>query len=124
MNNLYSNLPTTNSPAKSSTVQAYDASYNQPFEIDASTLSAVKGFFGSRGFDSISSENIAVIIIKQAITDNYNPLAILDTLKGLDAVQISSMVSEILNYNRVKTSFLGYSLAFTPHEETVRNIIA
>lgn len=124
MNNIYSNLPNTNSASTNGTVRAYDAFYNQPFEIDSGTLSAVTGFFGSRGFDAVSSENIAIIIIKQAITDKYNPLEILDTLKGLDSVQISSLVSEILNYNRVKTSFLGYSLAFTPHEETVRNIQA
>lgn len=110
--------------SQSGTVKAFDTFYNQPFEIDANTLTAVKSFFGSRGFDPISSENIAIILIKQAVTDKYNPLEILDTLKGLDSVQISSMVSEILNYNRVKTSFLGHSLAFTPREETVRNIRA
>jgi len=92
--------------------------------MDANTLSAVSGFFGGKGFDPVSSESIAVIIIRQARIDGYNPMEILDTLQGLDNAQISSLVSEILNYNRVNTSFLGYTLQFTPLKETSRNILA
>jgi hypothetical protein len=51
-------------------------------------------------------------------------MQILDTLKGLDSVEISALVAEILNYNRFKTSYLGYALAFTPRIEVSRNIVA
>ena len=119
----YNNLPYSNVSA-SAIVQAYDAYFNSPVELPASTLDAMKGFFTGRGFDTVSAESISVIIIKQAKKDNYNPMQILDTLKGLDSVEISALVAEILNYNRFKTSFLGYALAFTPHIEVSRNIVA
>ena len=47
---------------------------------------------------------------------------ILDTLKGLDNVQLSGLVSEILNYNRFKSSSLGYADKPQPHPEIQRNI--
>jgi hypothetical protein len=123
MSTLYSNLPATKSTADA-TVQAFDNYYAQPLELNASTLVAMTGFFTSRGFNNVSAESVAVIIMKQAKKDGYNPMQILDTLKGIDNVEISALVSEILNYNRVKTSFLGYAREFTPHFEVKRTIIA
>lgn len=121
--NLYSNLPSKTSTADA-TVKAFDANFNKPLELNASVLNAMTAFFEGRGFEPGAAQSIAVIIIKQAKHDNYNPMIILDTLKGLDTVEISALVAEILNYNRVKTSFLGYARQFNPSDETIRNIIA
>lgn len=121
MSDLYSNLP----PSKSSAmVQIFDAYTNKPLELEASILTAMKGFFTSRGFEDQSAESISVIIIKQAKNDGYNPMVILDTLKGLDNVEISALVSEILNFNRFKSSFLGYARQFNTADEVKRNILA
>ena len=120
---IYSNLPPTTT-AVNSTVQAFDAYYSQPLELDASTYTAMVSFFTSRGFEQTASENIAVIIMKQAKIDNINPMVILDTLRGLDSAEMSAFVSEIINFNRFKTSFLGYALNFTPNINVIRNIEA
>lgn len=119
----YNNIP-SNLSAKDSKIRAFDTYYEKPLELDAGTYTAVKSFFTERGFDDQSSESISVIIIKQAKQDGYNAMQILDTLKGLDNVEISALVSEILNNNRFKTSFLGYALEFKPVDEVQRNIIA
>jgi hypothetical protein len=123
MSNLYSNIPPHKTTADA-TVQAFDNYYSAPLELSASTLAAMTGFFTNRGFDSISAESVSVIIMKQAKIDGYNPMQILDTLKGIDTAEISALVAEILNYNRFKTSFLGYAREFTPHDEVQRNVIA
>lgn len=123
MADLLSNLPANNTAANSM-VKAYDAYLNKPLELETSTLSAMKGFFTSRGFEELSAESISVIIIKQAKNDGYSPMTILDTLNGLDNVQISALVSEILNYNRFKSSFLGYARKFNTVREVDRNILA
>jgi hypothetical protein len=122
MTDLYSNLPSTNGGTPM--VNAYDAYINKPVELDANTLHGMKGFFASRGFEESSAESISVIIIKQAKSDGYNPMTLLDTLRGLDNVEISALVSEILNYNRFKSSFLGYARQFNTSNEINRNIIA
>lgn len=121
MSNSYSNLPT--SSEKNATVQAFDNYYSQPIELDATVLAAMKGYFTNRGFDDSAAESIAVIITKQAKQDNYNPMQILDTLKGLTDVDLSGLVSEILNYNRFKTSSLGYAQTFQTNPEVARNIM-
>lgn len=120
---IYSNLPQPTND-KESIIQFFDAYYTKPLELNANVLAAIKGFFTSRGFEDSSSETIALIIIKQAKKDGYNPMDIMDTLKGLDNVEISALVAEILNFNRLKTSFLGYARAFTSNYEIKRNILA
>lgn len=123
MNPTYNNLP-SKTESKTAIVQAYDAYTSAPLEIDASTLDAMRGFFTSKGFDATAAESVSVTIIKQAKQDGYNPMQILDSLKGLDSVEISALVAEIINYNRFKTSFLGYALAFSANNEVARNIQA
>lgn len=120
---IYSNLPQSTT-AKDETVQFFDAYYSKPLELNANTFNAMKGFFTSRDFDNAAAESITIIIMKQAKIDGYNPMQILDTLKGLDTVEISALVAEILNYNRFKTSFLGYARDFAPNYDVKRNIIA
>jgi len=119
----YTNLP-VDKTSINATVQAFDTYYSKPLELDAGIYTAMVSFFTSRGFDKEPAGSISAVIIKQARIDGYNPLKILDTLKGLDNVEISALVSEIINYNRFKTSFLGYALAFNPNQQVLRNIQA
>lgn len=121
----YNNIP-VNKPANSdnATLQAFDGYYDQPIEIAVSTYNATIAFFTSRGFDKVSAESVALVILKQAKKDNLNPMQILDTLKGLDKIEISALVAEIINYNRFKTSFLGYSLEYRTNAQVSRNVLS
>jgi hypothetical protein len=124
MSTTYNNLP----PKKSSnsdatTLKAFDTFYTKPLELSVSDYDATVAFFTGKGFDRVAAESVAVIIMKQAKYDGYNPMQILDTLKGLSNVEISALVAEVINYNRFKTSFLGYALDYNPNEQVIRNII-
>jgi hypothetical protein len=123
MSNIYSNLPLKSVASQNPTILAFDTYYEKPLELDNNTFEAMKSFFTGRGFEPSAAESVVVVIIKQAKKDGYNPMEILDTLKGLDNVEISALVSEIVNNNRIKTSFLGYGLAFEPNFEVARNIL-
>jgi len=118
----YSNLPGLKQQ-DNATLQAFDTYYSQPIEIKVSTLDSMVSFFTSRGFDQTSAESVSVIIITQARKDNLNPMQVLDTLKGLGEVEISALVAEIINFNRFKTSFLGYTRNFQFNEEVSRNVM-
>ena len=118
---MYNNIPP--SPSLSISASA-DSLYVKPLELDPNTFSMMKGFFESRQFDKVAAETLAVAIIRQAKTDGYNPLQVMDTLKGIDGIDLNSVVADILNYNRFKTSMLGHSLSNTPFEPIARNIIA
>ena len=122
----YNNLPqsTKSKNSDKGTLQVFDAYSTSPLNIDSTTYDAMSGYFSSRGFGEDVSRSMAYIIIKQAILDNYNPFSLIDTLKGLSDVEISGLITEILNYNRFKTSSLGTASPFLPVEEVARNIIA
>lgn len=123
MANNYSNLPITQSQLEK-TVQAFSSYYSAPIELNASAYAAMVGFFTDRGFDKSAAESITTIVMTQAKRDDYNPMQILDTLRGLDSVEISGIVAEILNYNRYKTSSLGTARPFQTNPEIQRNIMA
>lgn len=126
MSTFYNNLPQSKKSQDSSqsTLKIFDNYTSQPITVEASTFDAMTGFFESRGFEEDAAQSTAYIIIKQAVVDKINPFELLDTLKGLDDVQISGLITELLNYNRYKSSSLGSASAFEPAEEVARNIIA
>lgn len=126
MSTFYNNLPQSSKTHDSSkkTIKIFDNYSNIPITVEVATFDAMTAFFNSRGFEADAAESTAYVIIRQAILDNLNPFQLLDTLKGLNDVQLSDLITELLNYNRYKSSSLGSASAFTPSEEVVRNIIA
>ena len=123
MSNTYNNIP-PNPASNNATTKSFDNYYVKQLELDPGTFNMMKGFFQSRKFDKVASESIAVAIMKQARHDGYNPLSVLDQLRGMDSPALNSLVSEILNYNRFKTSLIGHSTGFAPFGPASRNIVA
>ena len=119
----YSNIPPEASPTNS-TISAFDNYQKDTIELDTSVFNAMKGFFTSRGFGDVAAESLTTTFMIQSKNDGYNPMQILDVLKGLKSVELSGLVAEILNYNRYKSSSLGYAQKFVPNPEVQRNIIA
>lgn len=119
----YSNLPSGSSSSES-TIQSFNSYYSAPIEINSAVYGAMTGFFTNKGFDVAAAESISTIVLTQSKKDNYNPMQILDTLKGLDSVELSGLLGEILNYNRFKTSSLGIAQPLRTNPEIQRNILA
>ena len=126
MATYYNNLPqqTASPDNASATLQFFDAYSTAPLNIDATTYDAMSGYFTSRGFGEDAAKSMSYVIIKQAILDKYNPFDLIETMKGLTDVEISALITEILNYNRYKTSSLGTASPFAPTEGVARNIVA
>jgi hypothetical protein len=127
MTTIVSNLPlsTTNTDSASNTKQFFNTYYQSPVTLSADQIDAVVGFFTSRGFDQTAAVSTASVLLTQAKVENVNVFKILDTLKTLSDVQLSSVVREILNYNRLRISILGYKVdrSDVNHYE-LRNILA
>ena len=118
----YTNLPSQKTNIK--TKQEFQGYQNLKPSTDPSVYNAMVGFFTSRGFDSSSAELITETIMFQARTDGYSSQQIIDSMKSLNSLEISSIVAEILNYNRFKSSSLGYRPEYQSNPEVSRNIIA
>jgi len=124
MTTALTNIPYGNIKSSDATVQAFNNYFANPIELHSGTLNAITGFFTARGFEQNAAQTIAVIIMIQSKKDRLNPMSVLDTLGGYDAVEISAFATTLLNYNRYKTSFLGFSLAFSPKDVAARNVLA
>lgn len=125
MSTYFNNIPQEKvSDSANATLQVFNQFGKATLVLDAATVDAAVGFFTSRGFDKHSAENISYIIMRQAKIDGYKPFQIIDTLRGLDNVQISALVTELLNYNRYKSSSLGMAQSFIPIVSVQRNILA
>ena len=124
---MFSNLPLPNVQedldSAAATVRYFDRYFNSPIELDNQSTEAIKAYFEKRGFLPASAESIALIILTQAKTDNLNAAIIMDSLSGLNDVELSGLVSEILNYNRFKSSTLGIYITPTASDEIQRNIL-
>jgi hypothetical protein len=126
MANYYNNLPQPNQSQDSalSTLKIFDAYNKKPVSIDSSTYDAMVGFFSSRGFGADAAQSMAYVILKQALIDKIKPFELINSLKGLNEIQLSNLITELLNYNRYKSSSLGSASPFSPAEEVARNIVA
>ena len=76
-----------------------------------------------RGFARTSAESTAYVILAQAKIDNISPQSILDKLSGVTDIQLSELITIILNANRYKSSRLGVRQTLTTKETVSRNII-
>lgn len=100
----------------------FDNYYKAKLEFPASEVDAVLAFFQKRGFENTASASVSTTLMQQAKIDNVPVFKLLDTLTGLDEVQLSTLITEILNYNRAKTSTLGFKLEQEKNLVEVRNI--
>jgi len=100
----------------------FDRYYTKSLEFPANEVDAVIAFFKKRGFEEASANSVATVLLQQAKIDGVKVFKLLDTLSGLQDVQLSGLVTEILNYSRTKTSTLGYRVEQTTNYIEARNI--
>lgn len=97
--------------------------YTEKISLSSNQVDSVVGFFRKRGFDQNAAISVSTVILQQAKTDNINVFKILDTLNGLSEVQLSKLVSTILNNNRSKISNLSFNESQSTVTTEQRNII-
>src|SRR6056300_1503573 len=115
------NLP-LNAQGKEPTKQFFETYYDKKLEFTSNQVDAVLQFFEKRGFGIASSTSVSSILLQQAKIDGVDVFKLLDTLKGLDEVQLSALVAEVLNVNREKTSAVGYRVDESQAVYEARNI--
>ena len=103
-----SSIPYQEGQASSYYNKYFDRYQNQEINFKPGEVDAMIGYFLKRGFEEISAVNISIILIKQATIDNIPAFQLIDTLKGLDNVQLSNVVAAILNKNRTTSSKIGF----------------
>jgi hypothetical protein len=103
--------------------QFFDKFYLREVSFPAAQIDAVVSFFLKRDFDQDSARSTAIVLLNQARNDGVEVFQILDTMKGLTDLQLSQIVSQILNAYRENTSLLGYRVASIENPFESRNIV-
>lgn len=116
-----SNLPA--SPNEDEVKSFFDKYFLHQITFPSNQIDAVVGFFLKRGFDEQGAKSTAIVLLNQSRLENVNPFKLLDTLKGLTDVQLSQVVTEVLNVYRDRRSVLGYKLLVLEETLESRNII-
>jgi len=124
MSKTQSNLPPRQSnDSANQVVEFFDNYFVDPISFGQSDVDTVVGYFEKRGFDRSAAVAISTVLLTQAKLDDVKIYKLIDTLKGLSDVQLSALVAEVLNYNRPKTSTLGYKTQPPTDNIETRNII-
>lgn len=119
-----SNLPKQPDTDSSDRVKRFfDRYFIKELSFAANDVDSVVGFFTKRGFDIQAATSTAVVLLQQAKLDKVKIFKLLDTLRGLNDVQLSALIAEILNYNRDKISTLGYRALPETDTTEARNIV-
>jgi hypothetical protein len=120
----FSNTNKNSNPDSATEVKEfYNKFFTTTVSYPANQIDAVIGFFTKRGFDQVAAIAVATAILQQAKIENVNVFTIIDTLEGLTSVQLSDVVTQVLNSSRSKISTLGYRNLSTPNTDDIRNIL-
>lgn len=101
----------------------FDTYYNTQINLSDNELSVVIAFFEDAGFDKTAAIAVSTLLLRQAKNESIKVFELLDTLKTLDGKRLSSIVAEILNYSRKRTSVVGFRKLKTTTTIETRNIL-
>lgn len=117
--------PNINNDSANVTKDFFNSYYTEGVSLSANEIDAAVGFFQSKGFDISAANSISATLLTQSKVEKVNIFEILDTLKGLNNLQLNRIVSEILNYNRLNISTLGYKVDTSSNNQyETRNILS
>lgn len=118
-----SNIPTKNNDSSTPVKSFFNNYFSETLTFPSNEVDAVIGYFESRGFERTASISTATVLLQQAKIDGVKVFELIDTLKGMSNVQLSYVVTEVLNHNRSNTSSLGYKLDSSSTLSEKRNIV-
>tara|TARA_B100000886_G_scaffold249209_1_gene175576 strand:- start:654 stop:1025 length:372 start_codon:yes stop_codon:yes gene_type:complete len=101
----------------------FNTYYGYQLEFPSNDVDAVIGFLINKGFDTVAAQSTGSVLLQQAKIDGIKVFELLDTLKSLDKLQLSFTVAQVLNFNRQKTSTLGFRVDNTDTPLEARNIM-
>jgi hypothetical protein len=119
------NLPQSqkSNDSASKTKKLFNTFYDKQLSYPSNEVDAVIGFLESKGFEKQAARSTGAILLQQAKLDGVKVFELIDTLQGLNKLQLSATVAQVLNFNREKTSSIGFKVENTVEYLEARNIL-
>ena len=118
-----SSLPKKETTSEGRTTEFFDKYFTKKLEFSTNEVDAVVAFFEKRGFDRSAAISTGSILLQQAKLDDIKVFVLLDTLKDFNETKLSAVVAEVLNYNRINTSTLGFKSNAVVDTLEKRNVV-
>ena len=90
--------------------------------INSNEFDALVGYFKKRGFEDIPSREISGIFIQKASSDNIPVFRLVDTLKGLNPIELNTTITQVINSDRLRSSTVGFKKEIKTDTYDLRNI--
>jgi len=124
MSSIQLNLPTKpESDSASQTKKIFNTFYSKQLAYPSNEVDAVIGFLENKGFDKEAAKSTGAILLQQAKIDGLKVFELIDTLQGLNKIQLSFTVAQVINFNRQRISSLGFRVDNTTTPIEARNLV-
>tara|TARA_B110000285_G_C14706190_1_gene415693 strand:+ start:61 stop:435 length:375 start_codon:yes stop_codon:yes gene_type:complete len=123
MDKISLNLPAKVSNKEDDVKRYFNTYYQKQTAYPSNEVDAVIGFLESKGFGTSAAHSTGAVLLQQAKTDGVKVFELLDTLKGLEKLQLSYAVASVINFNREKISTMGFRVVNTTNAVESRNIM-
>ena len=124
MDKVQLNLPIKEDKSSADKTKRYfNTYYQKQLAYPSNEVDAVIGFLESKGFDKSAAQSTGAVLLQQAKLDGVKVFELLDTLSGLEKLQLSFAVATIVNLNRQKISTLGFRVENSEVPLEARNIM-
>jgi len=90
--------------------------------INSNEFDALVGYFKKRGFEDVPAREISGIFIQKATDDNVPVFRLVDTLKGLNPIELNTIVTQVINSDRARSSTIGFKQDTQTDNFDLRNI--
>lgn len=120
---MSTNLPAVNGQDSAAATKLFFDTYGRAsLQFTATDVDATVGFFLENGFEQTAAIISASALLKQAKVERLSVFDILQSLRIGNGVQLSAIVSEILNNDRPSTSTIGYRDQTVTRNDISRNV--
>ena len=124
MDKVQLNLPVKKETDSADPVKRYfNTYYQKQLAYPSNEVDAVIGFLENKGFDKEAAKSTGAILLQQAKIDGLKVFELIDTLGGLNKLQLSFTVAQVINFNRQRISSLGFRVDNTTTPVEARNLV-
>lgn len=94
-------------PISDSTSKYFNNFYSIKFDISANANDAILSFFEQYTDNKITAKNLSAAVVYTALSQNLNPLMVLEEFQKLPKGELNNYLIAFLNISRIPTSVLG-----------------
>lgn len=117
-----SDLPNKEKNSERKVIDFFDSYFTEKQTFAVNQFDACTAFFTSKKFSKEAALTLSQVLLVESRNSNVNVFDLLDTLSGYTQVQLSTLVTTILNARRDKSSKLGFKVSNFGNTIEKRNI--